>query len=70
MNAVCQIERKLYDENVLSLPDLAQETELTIENKSMIQFEATLLDMVSIPDLCQGVQYIFTVKLIDKYIVI
>ena len=42
----------------------------TFSNKNLIQFEATLLDMASIPELCQGVLYMFPVKVGDKYILL
>ena len=64
------MEKNLYDDKVISLLESAQESDsTTTENKSIIQLEATLLDMASTYDLCQGVLYIFPVKVMDKYIV-
>ena len=39
------------------------------KNKSIIQLEATLLDMAATPQLCQGILYVFPISLYDKFIV-
>ena len=63
------MEKKLYDDGALCLHKIAEETNEISENKSIIQLETTILDMASTPDLCQGVLYLFPVKVYDKYIV-
>ena len=64
------MEKNLYDDKIITLADLTQESDLSIpDNKSIIQLEASLLDMASTSELCQGVFYAFPVKLMDKYII-
>ena len=64
------MEKNLYDDKIITLADLTQESDLSIpDNKSIIQLEATLLDMASTSELCQGVFYAFPVKVMDKYII-
>ena len=68
--ALLQMEKALYDDKIITVPDLTEKSlQKTPENKSMIQLENTLLDMASTTDLCQGILYIFPVKVINKYIV-
>ena len=66
INAVIQMEKKIYDDKIITLPEPKMSTP---GNKSLIQLEATLLDMASTRDLCQGVLYICPIKVMDKYIV-
>ena len=68
ISTILQMEQNLYEDNVITLQDKTQQESPT-ENKSVIQLEATMLDMASTPDLCQGVLYIFPIKVLDKYIV-
>ena len=52
IQAVLQMEKNLYDDKIISLLESAQESDLTTtENKSIIQLEATLLDMASTYEL-------------------
>ena len=68
--ALLQMEKALYGDKIIIVPDLTEKSQQkTPENKSMIQLENTLLDMASTTDLCQGILYIFPVKVINKYIV-
>ena len=64
------MEKILYDKIIVTLSESANESKMsTPGNKSLIQLEATLLDMASTADLCQGVLYICPIKVMDKYIV-
>lgn len=70
------MENKLYNDNIINLGNTKYTTTgashidtSQIANKSLIQLEATLLDMASIPDLCAGVLYLFPVKVADKVII-
>ena len=64
------MENQLYDDKVISKMDSTDKSmENNCENKSMIQLEATQLDMASTVDFCKGVLHIFLVKLGGKYIV-
>ena len=68
--AVIQMEKILYDDKIVTLPEPANEPQMsTSGNKSLIQLEATLLDMASTGDLCQGVLLICPIKVMDTYIV-
>ena len=61
------MEKYLYEDKVLSLKS-GDESNSTSDNKSMIQLENTLLDMASAHKLCQGILYMFPVKVDGKYI--
>ena len=64
------MEENLCDDKIIPLDESAQEASASNpENKSLIQLEATLLDMASTENVCKGVLYIFPVKVMDKYIV-
>ena len=73
VHLVYQMEKKLYDDNIISLGGNETSNEDTnkdtYSNKSLIQLEATVLNMASTPSLCQGVLYIFPVMLTDYIIV-
>ena len=69
IHLVYEMERKLYYDNIISLGDTSNDSTITYSNKSLIQLESTLLNMASTPSLCQGVLYIFPVKLNDVTIV-
>ena len=64
---------RLYNDSIISLGDrndsTIQEELQNHWNKSLIQLEATLLGMAATPQLCQGLLYMFLIKLDDKYIV-
>ena len=66
ISTVLHMENQLYDDKVISILDSTDKSMEKTENKSMIQHEATLLDMASTADLCKGVLYIFPVKLGEK----
>ena len=69
------MEKKLFEDGIISIGDINvtsttdDQTLHTPPNKSLIQLEATLLDLAATPDLCQGVLYMFPVKLGSKYII-
>ena len=67
------MEKKLYDNNIINLgeghvDESSSEDQETYANKSIIQLEATLLDMALVPGLCKGITYIFPVTLNNVYI--
>ena len=56
IQAVLQMEKNHYDDKIISLLESGQVSDLTTtENKSIIQLEATILDVGSTYDLCQGI---------------
>ena len=62
------MEKKLYDDNIINLGEgLVDESSSKDQEvhayKSIIQLEATLLDMTLVPGLCKGILYIFPVTL-------
>ena len=64
------MEENLYNDKIITLHESAQEASArNLENKSPTQLEATRLDIASTENLCKGDQYIFPVKVMDKYIV-
>ena len=64
------MEGNLYDDKIIPLHESEQKASPSnLENKSLIQLEATLLNMASTENLCKGVPYIFPVKVMDIYIV-
>ena len=67
------LEDNLYDHGVICIPDSSAATSCTqsdtYANKSLIQLEATLLELAASPQLCQGVVYMFPVPVQDKYII-
>ena len=73
MHLVNQMENNTYDHGVIYIPDGSAATSCTqsdtYANKSLIQLEATLLELAASPQLCQGVVYMFPVPVQDKYII-
>ena len=69
IHLVYEMERKLYNDKIISLGDTSNDSTIIYSNKSLIQLESTLLNMASTPGLCQGVLYIFPVKLDNVTIV-
>lgn len=64
------MEKDLYDKNVLSLvEEKTSDGASAYANKSLIQLEMTLLEMAAVPQLCQGIIYMFPILVQDKYIV-
>ena len=65
------MEKKLFEDRVITLEDTDEfnSSSEKLSNKSLIQIEATLLDMASTPELCQGLLYLFPVCVHNKYIV-
>ena len=68
---VSEMEKQFYQDKVISLEDTPLTTKTTnkVSNKSLIQLESTLFHMASTPDLCEGVLYLFPVKVQDKFII-
>ena len=65
--------KKIYDDSVINLHESLARVNSPGEqqiyaNKNIIQLEATLLDMASVPGLCKGIMYIFPVTLGNKCI--
>ena len=65
------MEKKLYDEGIISLADNLSglkytETSQYYSNKSIVQLELTLLDMGLVPELQQGIIYFFPVEIKGK----
>ena len=74
INTVYEMEKQLYDNSVISLGDTnihleTNSQENILSNKSLIQLESTLLHMAAAPELCEGVLYIFPIKIQDNYVV-
>ena len=66
------MEQKCYNDKVIALGNNFANKPNGLEkssNKSLIQLEATLLEMAATPQLCQGVLYMFPINLDGKYIV-
>ena len=69
------MEKQLFDDGIISLEEtydkdthLSPETQI-YSNKSLIQLEATLLEMAAYPQLCKGVMYMFHIPLQGKHVV-
>ena len=72
IDIVYQMEKKLYDDNIISLGKTIKSSSKNVEvytNKSFIQLEATLLERASYPNLCKGIMYMFQMELDGKHIV-
>ena len=72
IDIVYQMEKKLYDDNVISLAKLIKSSSKDVEvytNKSFIQLEATFPEMASYPNLCKGIMYMLHMVLDGKHIV-
>ena len=62
------MEKKLYDDNIINLgeglvDESSSKDQEVYANKSIIQLEATLLVMASVPGLCKGILNIYPVAL-------
>ena len=70
---IYEMEKRLYDDGIIDLGEEPHQTNnkevKTFSNKSLIQLEATLLDIASTPELCQGASNMFPVKVGDKFII-
>ena len=72
MHLVYEMEQNLYNDGVICLSGTfgTSTTESpAFANKSLIQLEATLLELAATPELCKGVMYVFPIAVQGKYIV-
>ena len=69
---IYQMEQKLYDDKVITLRRNTANKPEDLEdffNKSLMLLKATVLEMAAVPELCQGVFYMFPINVDSKYIV-
>ena len=72
MGLIYQMEQKLYDDKVITMGINAANKIEDLENyfnESLMQLEAILLEKAAVPELCQGVFYMFPINVDGKYIV-
>ena len=72
LGLIDQMEQKLYDYKVITLGTSTANKLEDLEdysNKSLMQLQATLLEMAAAAELCQGVFYIYPINVDGKNIV-
>ena len=75
VSIISHMEKQFYHDNIIIIDDKQSISSISstlqngVSNKSLIQLGSTLFHMASTPDLCEGVLYLFSIKIQDKFII-